>query len=146
LIKSITQTQGQNQSEGGDFEDFLEKVEKGEIDNDFTEHYKDPSITSPQAEYTDTNNPNPFEQQQESEEPQITGSLQALAMFSNFANQEDFVNSLQGSKITLNALINGLSQNEVNQIKTLLGNPELTKFDLKVQANQDFDIINNTQP
>jgi hypothetical protein len=67
-------------------------------------------------------------------------------MFSNFANQEDFVNSLQGSKITLNALINGLSQNEVNQIKTLLGNPELTKFDIKVQANQDFDIINNTQP
>ena len=67
-------------------------------------------------------------------------------MFSNFANQEEFVNSLQGSKITLNALINGLSQNEVNQIKTLLGNPELTKFDLKAQANQDFDIINNTQP
>ena len=146
MIKSLSKTQGQNQTDGADFEDFLEKVDKGEIDNDFTENYKDPSITSPEKEYTDTNNPNPFGQQQEYEEPQITGSLQALAMFSNFANQEDFVNSLQGSKTTLNALINGLSQNEVNQIKTLLGNPDLTKFDLKAQANQDFDIINNTQP
>jgi hypothetical protein len=53
---------------------------------------------------------------------------------------------LQGSKTTLNALINGLSQNEVTQIKTLLGTPELSKFDFKQRANQDFDIINNTQP
>jgi hypothetical protein len=121
-------------------------VNKGEIDNDFTENYKDPRITSPQRENTNTDDTNQEEEQQDYAVPQITGSLQALAMFSNFANQEDFINSLQGSKTTLNALINGLSQNEVTQIKTLLGNPELSKFEFKQQANQDFDIINNTQP
>ena len=146
LIESLNKREGQSQTDGADFEDFLEMVNKGEIDNDFTENYKDPRITSPQRENTNTNDPNQEEEQQDYAVPQITGSLQALAMFSNFANQEDFINSLQGSKTTLNALINGLSQNEVTQIKTLLGNPELSKFEFKQQANQDFDIINNTQP
>lgn len=102
-------------------------------------------MTSPQSETSDTDEQEIIGQE-EFEEPQITGTLQALAMFSNFANQEDFVNSLQGSKTTLNALINGLSTNELNAIKSLTGKPELTKFDLKAQANQDFDIINNSQP
>ena len=124
---------------------FLERVERGELDNDFTENYKDPSLTSPQRETSDTDEQEIIGQE-EFEEQQITGTLQALAMFSNFANQEDFVNSLQGSKTTLNALINGLSTNELNAIKSLIGKPELTKFDFKAQANQDFDIINNSQP
>ena len=124
---------------------FRSKVDKGELDNDFTENYKDPSLTSSQRELSDTDEQQIIGQE-EFEEPQITGTLQALAMFSNFANQEDFVNSLQGSKTTLNALINGLSTNELNAIKSLIGKPELTKFDLKAQANQDFDIINNSQP
>ena len=124
---------------------FRSKVDKGELDNDFTENYKDPSLTSSQRESSDTDEQQIIGQE-EFEEPQITGTLQALAMFSNFANQEDFVNSLQGSKTTLNALINGLSTNELNAIKSLIGKPELTKFDLKAQANQDFDIINNSQP
>ena len=146
MIESLNKKQGQSQTDGADFEDFLDMVDKGEIDNDFTENYKDPRLTSPQRENTDTDDTNQEEDQQDFQEPQITGTLQALAMFSNFANQEDFVDSLQGSKTTLNALINGLSQNEMTQIKTLLGTPELSKFDFKQQANQDFDIINNTQP
>jgi hypothetical protein len=146
LIESLTETQGQSQTEGGDFEDFLDRVDKGEMDNDFTENWNDPTFTIPQIENTNIIDPNPIDDELQLEEPQITGTLQALAMFSNFANQEDFVESLQGSKTTLNALINGLSQNEVTQIKTLLGTPELSKFDFKQRANQDFDIINNTQP
>ena len=121
-------------------------MNKGELENDFTENYNDPSLTSPQTETDDEENQEDADDSGDEMPKEITGTLQALAMFSKFDSQENFLESLQGSKTTLNALINGLTNEEVRAIKTLLGKPEMTKFDLKFQANQDFDIITTNQP
>jgi DNA-binding FrmR family transcriptional regulator len=145
-------SKGQSDNEGDeiDLEDFLEKVEKGEAENDFTKGYKDKELKDkidyekrgekPEGEPDDMNFDLPdFPEPQTNSDKRIEGVLDAIVDMLN-TDKEDIKRQFPTEK-SAKSFVSLLSPNELDFIITQVGLSEsLSRFEKQKLITSNFII------
>lgn len=142
--------QGQNDNSGDeiDLEDFLDKVEQGEAENDFTKGYKDKGLKDKidyekrgekqEGEQDDMNFDLPdFPEQPSNSDKRIEGVLDAIVDMLN-TDREDIKRQFPTEK-SAKSFVSLLSPNELDFIITKVGLPDtLSRFEKQKLITSNF--------